>query len=52
MKFRIESESQYHEFYKQSLSSPETYWEKIAETFEWKKKWNKRMNQSSDCSTK
>jgi acetyl-CoA synthetase len=39
MKFRIESESQYNEFYQESMDASETYWAKIAETFRWKKPW-------------
>jgi acetyl-CoA synthetase len=40
MKLRIESLNQYQESYQQSLKQPEIYWEKVAETFTWKKKWD------------
>ena len=41
MQNRIESVDQYREFYNSSLENQEAYWSNIAETFTWKKKWNK-----------
>jgi len=40
MNFRIDSKDQYNEFYKESQTSPESYWAKRAETFEWFKEWD------------
>ena len=48
MKFRIESESQYIEFYDESMNASDTYWAKIAESFNWKKKWNSVRSGSFD----
>ena len=48
MKFRIESESQYNEFYQESMDSTDTYWAKIAETFKWKKPWDSVRSGSFD----
>ena len=40
MNFRVESKEQYNEFYTESLNNTDTYWNNIAETFTWKKKWD------------
>ncbi len=40
MKFRIESQKQYEEFYQESVDNNQTYWAKIAETFTWKREWD------------
>lgn len=35
MNLKIESESQYREFYQESIDTPESYWAKRAEQYEW-----------------
>jgi acetyl-CoA synthetase len=37
---KITSFDQYHEIYKQSVEQPEKFWAGIAETFQWRKKWD------------
>src|SRR5690606_258133 len=39
--YRIQSEEDYQEQYKKSVEQPEKFWEEIAETFIWKKRWDK-----------
>ena len=34
------SSKDYNNLYKESIKNPESFWEKIASTFSWKKKWN------------
>ena len=34
----------YNKLYTQSVENPESFWEKIASTFLWKKKWNKVLS--------
>ncbi len=38
---RIKSFEDYQEKYRQSVASPEQFWEEIADEFTWKKKWDK-----------
>ena len=38
---KINSFEQYQSDYKRSVENPECFWEDIAESFEWKKKWDK-----------
>ncbi|MBL0031944.1 MAG: acetate--CoA ligase [Bacteroidetes bacterium] len=38
--YQIRSLDQYHSAYKKSIENPEKFWEEIAETFYWTKKWN------------
>ena len=40
MQNRIESKEQYQDFYKQSMEEQAAYWNKVAESFDWKKKWD------------
>jgi len=35
---------EYNKLYAQSVENPESFWEKIASTFLWKKKWNKVLH--------
>ena len=37
------SESNYNRLYSNSLANPELFWNQIAETFSWKKKWTKTL---------
>jgi len=37
--YQISSEEEYETAYAQSVEQPEQFWESIAETFTWKKKW-------------
>jgi acetyl-CoA synthetase len=39
--YQIITLEQYHRDYKQSVEQPESFWENIAETFTWHKKWDK-----------
>jgi acetyl-CoA synthetase len=41
---RITSIEQYHSEYKKSIENPESFWAGIAETFTWKKKWDKVLD--------
>ncbi|MDW3647608.1 MAG: acetate--CoA ligase [Bacteroidia bacterium] len=41
MTTRIKSFSEYQEVYKRSVEDPEAFWAKEAESFSWKKKWDK-----------
>ncbi len=42
--YQIKSLEQYHADYKKSVEDPEGFWGKIAENFEWRKKWDKVLN--------
>ena len=37
------SETDYNRLYSSSLANPESFWNQIAETFLWKKKWTKTL---------
>lgn len=39
--YQLKSLEEYKKAYKESIESPETFWSNIAETFVWKKKWDK-----------
>lgn len=39
--FQIETFEAYQEAYKQSVDAPEEFWASVAETFTWKRKWDK-----------
>ena len=39
--YQIKTMESYKKDYKESLDQPETFWARIAETFTWKKKWDK-----------
>ncbi|MBL0330721.1 MAG: acetate--CoA ligase [Bacteroidetes bacterium] len=41
---RISSIENYHQEYKRSVETPETFWAEQAETFFWKKKWDKVLD--------
>ncbi len=43
-KYIAKSLNDYKKLYKQSTDNPESFWEKIASTFKWKKKWNKVLS--------
>src|ERR1700761_1558841 len=38
---KISSFEEYHQIYKHSVEQPEEFWAGIAETFQWRKKWDK-----------
>ena len=38
--YRVNSFDHYKELYKQSVSQPEEFWGKVAESFRWRKKWD------------
>ena len=40
----IKTREQYDEMYKESIENPEKFWGDIAETFVWKKKWDRVRN--------
>lgn len=44
MSIKINSLEDYQKTYKQSVENPELFWEKIAATFTWKKKWDKVLD--------
>jgi acetyl-CoA synthetase len=44
MPIKINSFKEYKEQYKQSVENPEQFWEEIAETFTWRKKWEKVLD--------
>ena len=41
MQHKITSFEQYKETYQKSIEDPEQFWSDIADTFQWKQKWNK-----------
>ncbi len=41
--YQIKSLEQYHEAYKKSIETPEIFWNEIAETFTWQKKWDNTL---------
>ena len=41
---RIESKSDYNEFYNKSMEQTDAYWAEVAESFTWKKKWNSALS--------
>ncbi len=41
---RFRSRAAYEEAYQESVKSPEEFWGKVAEKFQWKKKWNKVLD--------
>ena len=45
---KINSLEEYQEAYKKSVDNPEAYWEEIAETFTWKKKWDSVLHWEFD----
>lgn len=45
---RIKSFDAYEKAYKESVENPEHFWEKIADTFEWKQKWDKVLEWNFD----
>ena len=42
--YQIKSLEQYHEAYKKSIDTPELFWNEIAETFSWQKKWDNTLD--------
>jgi len=48
MNLRINSFEEYQDNYNQSVNNPEKFWGKIAETFQWKKKWDSVLDWNFD----
>ncbi len=48
MTLQIKSIDQYHEVYKKSVTDPEGFWAEQAETFTWRKKWDKVLEWEFD----
>lgn len=44
MSIKINSLEEYNSLYKQSVDNPEQFWENIAHTFTWRKKWDKVLD--------
>ena len=42
--YQIKSLEQYHEAYKKSIEQPELFWNEIAATFTWQKKWDNTLD--------
>lgn len=42
--YQITSESEYHKAFEESVANPEKFWAKVAESFYWRKKWDKVLN--------
>lgn len=42
--YQISSLEEYHRAYQKSVDQPEEFWAEIAETFQWKKKWDKVLD--------
>ncbi|MEO9531159.1 MAG: acetate--CoA ligase [Crocinitomicaceae bacterium] len=42
--YQIKSQETYNQTYKKSVEAPEAFWAEIAETFTWRKKWDKVLN--------
>jgi acetyl-CoA synthetase len=45
---KINSLEEYHQQYKRSVDDPEGFWNEKAETFDWKKKWDKTLEWEFD----
>jgi acetyl-CoA synthetase len=43
MNLRIKSLQEYHTNYAESIANPEQFWDNIAQTFTWKKPWDKTL---------
>lgn len=43
---RVESKSDYNEFYNKSMDQTDAYWAEVAESFTWKKKWDSVLSGS------
>lgn len=41
--FQIKSYDEYKDAYKKSIDNPKTFWEEVANTFTWQKKWDKAL---------
>jgi acetyl-CoA synthetase len=41
---KITSFEQYQQLYDQSVNQPEQFWEDVANTFQWRKKWDKVLS--------
>lgn len=41
---KINSFQEYEDQYKKSIENPSLFWEEIAQTFKWKKKWNRVLD--------
>lgn len=41
--YQIKSLANYHQAYAESMNAPEAFWDKIASTFSWHKKWDKTL---------
>lgn len=48
MDYQIKSFEEYQEKYKQSVEDPEGFWGQIAESFHWRKKWDKVLDWNFD----
>ena len=48
MSIKINSLEEYHKKYKESVENPAQFWENIADTFKWRKKWDKTLNWNFD----
>ena len=48
MTLQIKSLDQYNEVYKKSVADPESFWAEQAETFTWRKKWDKVLEWEFD----
>ena len=46
--YQIKSRSEYDVAYKKSVDDPEAFWSDIADTFLWRKKWDKVLNWNFD----
>lgn len=46
--FQIKSKDEYHVKYRHSTENPEMFWEEIADTFTWKKRWDKVLQWNFD----
>jgi acetyl-CoA synthetase len=44
MDIQLKSNEAYQEAYRKSVENPEKFWAEIAETFDWKKKWDKVLD--------
>ncbi len=40
MTYRLNSYQEYHNAYEESVNNPALFWEKVAENFQWQKKWD------------
>ncbi len=42
--FQVRSQEEYTNAYTRSVEDPEAFWSEVADSFLWRRKWNKALN--------